>query len=54
MRPVLVKAGRYNQHVGTPAILVEVGHNRNTLKEALSSMPILARAIVEELGSETS
>lgn len=50
MRPALVKTGRYNQHIGTPAILIEVGHNKNTLKEALNSMPILARAIVEQLG----
>ena len=44
-REVMVKNGRYNQHVGTPAILVEVGHNENTLEEALSSMPYLSDAL---------
>lgn len=44
-REVMVKNGRYNQHIGTPAILVEVGHNENTLQQALSSMPVLADAL---------
>ncbi|MBR3503191.1 MAG: stage II sporulation protein P [Clostridia bacterium] len=44
-RPVMVKNGRYNQHVGTPSILVEVGHNLNTLEEALRAMPPLADAL---------
>lgn len=44
-RDVLVKNGRYNQHVGCPAILIEVGHNMNTLKEAVNAMPYLARAL---------
>ena len=44
-RDVMVKNGRYNQHIGTPAILIEVGHNENTLRQALSAMPVLADAI---------
>jgi len=40
-----VKIGRYNQHIGTPAILLEVGHNRNTLRQAIASMPVVAQAI---------
>ncbi len=44
-RDVMVKNGRYNQHVGTPAILIEAGHNENTLSEALASMPYLADAL---------
>ncbi len=48
-RPVLVKDGRYNQHVSTPSILVEVGHNKNTLTEALNAMPLLAQAIADTL-----
>lgn len=44
-RNVTVKTGRYNQHMCTPAILVEVGHNKNTLQQALNSIPCLARAI---------
>ena len=44
---VMVKNGRYNQHLGT-SILVEAGHNRNTLMEAIASMPYLADAICQE------
>lgn len=44
-RNVTVKQGRYNQHIGNHAILVEVGHNKNTLEQALSSIPVLASAI---------
>ena len=44
-RPVLVKNGRYNQHVGTPSVLIEAGHNLNTLEEALAAMPYLAAAL---------
>jgi len=43
-RPIRVKTGRYNQHVGD-CILVEVGHNANTLEEALNAVPYLAAAI---------
>jgi stage II sporulation protein P len=43
---VLIKNGRYNQHLG-PSILVEAGHNRNTLMEAIASMPYLADAIAQ-------
>ena len=48
-RDVMVKNGRYNQHIGTPAILIEVGHNENTLQQALASMPVLADALRETL-----
>lgn len=44
-RNVTVKKGRYNQHIGKNAILVEVGHNQNTLQQAINSIPCLARAI---------
>ena len=44
-RNVTVKKGRYNQHVDTRCILVEVGHNLNTLREALASVPALANGI---------
>lgn len=46
-RPPRVKTGRYNQHVSTGALLVEVGNNRNTLTEALAAIPYLARAVAE-------
>lgn len=48
-REVMVKNGRYNQHMNTPSILIEVGHNKNTLQQALASMPTLADALKEAL-----
>ncbi len=44
-KPVLVKDGRYNQNIGVFSILVEVGHNRNTLSQACNSVSPLAKAI---------
>lgn len=44
-KPTLVKDGRYNQHIGVFSILVEVGHNRNTLQQALRAVHPLADAI---------
>lgn len=46
-RDVLVKTGRYNQHVAPKSILIEAGSNMNTLSEVLASMPVLADAIAE-------
>ena len=48
-KPTLVKDGRYNQHVGVFAVLIEVGHNRNTLREALNAVPPLAQALEDML-----
>jgi stage II sporulation protein P len=44
-RPVRVKTGRYNQHVSDAALAFEIGHNQNTLEEALNAVPYLAQAI---------
>lgn len=44
-RDVKVKTGRFNQHVSTGALLIEVGNNRNTLDEALAACPVIAQAI---------
>lgn len=44
-RPIREKKGRYNQHVGAYCLLVEVGHNANTLEQALASLPYLAEGI---------
>lgn len=44
-RPVMVKDGRYNQHISERSLLVEVGHNENTLKQALNAMPYFADAL---------
>jgi len=46
-RDIRVKPGRYNQHISDMCLLVEVGHNANTLEEALNSLPYLAKAISE-------
>lgn len=48
-RGVSVKNGRYNQHVSNHSILIEVGHNQNTLEEAMNATPYIARAIYEAL-----
>ncbi len=44
-KPVLVKDGRYNQHIGVFSILVEVGNNRNTLRQALNAVAPLAEGL---------
>ena len=46
-KDVLVKDGRYNQHIGVFAVLIEFGHNKNTLAEALNTAPVVARAIAD-------
>lgn len=46
-RDVKIKPGRFNQHVSTSALLIEVGNNKNTLAEALASCPIIAQAIAD-------
>ncbi len=48
-RNVTVKKGRYNQQTDARCILVEVGHNLNTLREALASVPVLAQGIDDVL-----
>ena len=44
-RDVRVKTGRYNQHVGELSLLIEVGHNANTLEQALNAVPSLAESL---------
>ena len=44
-RDVRVKTGRYNQHVGQLSLLIEVGHNANTLEQALNAVPSLAESL---------
>ena len=46
-REVKIKTGRFNQHVSTGALLIEVGNNRNTLEEALGVCEVIARAIAQ-------
>ncbi|MCR5808224.1 MAG: stage II sporulation protein P [Clostridiales bacterium] len=53
MRNVRVKAGKYNQQVSDKCLLIEVGHNANTLEQAKNSMIYLAKAIAAlENGNE--
>lgn len=49
---VMLKSGRYNQHVSVGCVLIEVGNNRNSIQEALRSMPYLADAIRQALFPE--
>lgn len=46
-RDIRVKNGRYNQHVLDQCLLVEVGHNANTLEQAFNAVPYLADAIAQ-------
>ena len=48
-KPINLKTGRFNQHIASCCILVEVGNNKNTLEEALAAMPYLADAIRDVL-----
>ncbi|MBR3927624.1 MAG: stage II sporulation protein P [Clostridia bacterium] len=48
-RPVMVKDGRYNQHISEKCLLIEVGHNQNSIEQALSAMPYLADALEKVL-----
>ena len=53
-RPIRVKSGRYNQHVAPYCLLVEVGHNANTLEQALAAMPYLAESIAYAFAAVTT
>ena len=52
MRNIRVKTGRYNQHISNQCLLVEVGHNANTLEQALNAVDYLAAAIAQAAGIE--
>lgn len=49
-RQIWVKKGRYNQHVGR-CLLINVGHNQNTLEEAINATEYLAKAIANTANS---
>lgn len=46
-KPIYVRSGRYNQHVSTNAILIEVGSNVTTLEEAERAAVYIAEGISE-------
>jgi len=50
-KKVCIRSGRYNQHVSTNAILIEVGSNYTTMKEALVTARLLSDILAEVLGS---
>ncbi|MBP3428744.1 MAG: stage II sporulation protein P [Clostridia bacterium] len=53
-REVKIKTGRFNQHVSSGAMLIEIGNNRNTLDQALASCPVVAEAIARVYESRSS
>lgn len=53
-RKVRIKLGRYNQHLSSHCLLLEVGHNANTLEQALHVVPAIAKALHEALTGEGS
>jgi len=46
MREPRIYSGRYNQHMGTQALLVEIGSTENSVEEAKRSAAVMGRAIV--------
>lgn len=46
-RPINLRKERFNQHVTTGSLLLEVGSNGNTLEEAIRSSKYIARALAE-------
>lgn len=53
-RQVRIKPGRYNQHISSHCLLLEVGHNANTLEQALNAVPYMAKALHEALSQEAT
>ena len=49
LRGIRVQKGRYNQHLSTNCILLEVGTDLNTAAEAEYSVELTAKAIAEYL-----
>lgn len=56
---IRTKVGRYNQHVSDMCILLELGHNANTMDDVLNSVPYFASAfskviLLDKVESEPS
>lgn len=49
MRPITVRSSRYNQHVSTGSLLLEVGAAGNTLDEALAAARLFAEGFAAAL-----
>jgi stage II sporulation protein P len=54
LKEVRLMPGRYNQHLFSRALLVEVGSEKNTLEEALGAARCFALALAEVLHEEES
>ncbi len=52
MRPMSFRAGRYNQHMTTGSMLVEVGTCGNTIQEALTAARLFAESLADLLLEE--
>ena len=46
-RPLVLRPSRFNQHLSTGSILVEVGTHGNTLQEAITAARLYARTVAE-------
>ena len=49
MRPVNLRTQRFNQHVRTGSMLVEVGSSGNTLPEALAAIRLFGQTLADDL-----
>lgn len=49
MRPINLRSSRFNQHLTTGSLIVEVGSDGNTLEEALAAAKIFGRELGEYL-----
>ena len=49
MRPMSFRAGRYNQHMTSGSMLVEVGTCGNSLQEALTAGRLFANTLADLL-----
>jgi stage II sporulation protein P len=54
IKPIRMKTGRYNMHMSNRTLVVEVGHNMNTLEEAKNAVPFIAKAIADVIAEFTS
>lgn len=52
MRPINIRTGRFNQHVTTGSMLLEVGTSGNSLSEALYSAQLFAQELADLLNNK--
>lgn len=54
MRPISIRASRFNQHLRTGSMLLEVGACGNTLEEALAAVRLFAETLADTLLEESA